>query len=85
MKPTASYLQHNLNGEHCCKDDVSVGQDLREQCKMGGLSSFFYPFFISNCQMCCRRPGPYLVPVGLGIDGVLGCQGDGGQQNKEQD
>lgn len=85
MKPTASYLQHNLNGEHCCEDNVSVGQDLRKQCKIGGLSSFFYPFFNSNCQMCCRRPGPYLVPVGLGIDGVLGCQGDGGQQNKEQD
>lgn len=28
-----TYLQHNLNGEHCGEYDVGVGQDLRERSK----------------------------------------------------
>lgn len=59
MKPTASYLQHNLNGEHCCEDNVSVGQDLRKQCKIGGLSSFFILFLIVIVK--CAAEG--LVPT----------------------
>lgn len=43
MKYTAHYLQHNLNGEHSCEDNVSIGQDLQEKHK-GFLSnlSFFH-------------------------------------------
>lgn len=31
MKYTTHYLQHNLNGEYSCEDDVSIGQDLQEK------------------------------------------------------
>lgn len=35
--------------------------------------------------MGSRGAGWYLVPVRLGVDGVLGRQRDRGQQNEEQD
>lgn len=44
MKYTTHYLQYNLNGEHSCEDNVSIGQDLEEKHK-GLLSNvaFFCP------------------------------------------
>lgn len=42
MKYIAHYLQYNLNGEHSCEDDVSIGQDLQEKQKgfISTLASF---------------------------------------------
>lgn len=77
-----TYLQHNLNGEHRGEYNICVGQDLRERCK--SLTCFFF-FSLVKVKIRWRVAACYLVPVGLGVDGVLSRQRDGGQQNKEQD
>lgn len=77
-----AYLEHNLNGEHCGEYDVGVGQDLQERCK--SLSWFLFDS-LPKMKRGLWDAGRYLVPIRLGIDGVLSRQRDGGQQNEEQD
>ncbi len=35
--------------------------------------------------MCSGRPDCHLVSVRLGVDWVLSCQGDGGEQDEQKD
>ncbi len=80
------YLQYNLNSEHSCEDNVSIGQDLKERHQefLSNLVFFFF-FFLKLCPMCSGRPEVHLVSVGLWVDGIFSCQGDGGQQDEEKD